>query len=173
MQAAWEQTEAGKEWRRNYCREYRQRNREKVNAQALVLYSAQTPAQKAKRSAQHKAWSRTNKDRVNEQARNRRQTVVGWTRWCLHAAKRRAKRAGVVFSLTHKDVVVPDHCPVTLRAFAFDNSDDNPSLDRVQPDLGYVHGNVRVISKGANRAKNNVTDPAVFDRLAAYVRGEI
>ena len=51
------------------------------------------------------------------------------------------------------------------------NNPDNPSLDRVVPELGYVRGNVRVISYWANRLKCDCSDAAVFRRLADYTEG--
>ena len=36
-------------------------------------------------------------------------------------------------------------------------SNDSPSIDRMKPDLGYVPGNVRIVSQKANRLKQNAT----------------
>lgn len=36
-------------------------------------------------------------------------------------------------------------------------NEDSPSIDKVIPELGYVRGNVWVISNKANRIKNNAT----------------
>jgi hypothetical protein len=43
------------------------------------------------------------------------------------------------------------------------------SLDRIKPELGYVLGNIAIISHLANTIKQNCTDPEVFRRLADYV----
>lgn len=45
---------------------------------------------------------------------------------------------------------------------------NSPSLDRVRPDLGYVPGNVRVISNRANLIKNDGTADE-HRRIAAYI----
>lgn len=53
----------------------------------------------------------------------------------------------------------PTHCPV----FGFElykgwekvNLDNSPEMDRVVPELGYVEGNMRVISRRANRLKDD------------------
>ena len=45
----------------------------------------------------------------------------------------------------------------------------SPSLDRQIPKLGYVQGNVAVISHKANSLKNDCTDPSVFRRLADWM----
>lgn len=77
-------------------------------------------------------------------------------------AKRRAKRDGLPFSLALDDVPeVPVSCPVlgiplvpNKKAGPIDTS---PSLDRICPSLGYVAGNVRVISFRANRLRSDAT----------------
>lgn len=78
----------------------------------------------------------------------------------VRAAKARAAKAGVPFSITADDITIPQLCPVLsipLIVGATQASDNSPSLDRVIPLLGYVPGNVLVISNRANRIKNNAT----------------
>lgn len=93
----------------------------------------------------------------------------------LIAARYRAKRAGVPFNLTIKDIVIPFRCPV-LGIFLCSGVEKwapgSPSLDRIKPALGYVRGNVRVISWRANNLKRDGTAEE-FERIAAYIRGEI
>ena len=78
-------------------------------------------------------------------------------------AKKRAEAAGLPFSLSVNDIVIPEVCPVfgiPLAAPTGEKSgpqDNSPSLDRIRPALGYVPGNVRVISYKANRLRNNGT----------------
>jgi hypothetical protein len=47
---------------------------------------------------------------------------------------------------------------------------DSPTLDRVIPVLGYVPGNVIIISWLANTIKKDITDPTVFEKIARYLR---
>lgn len=69
-------------------------------------------------------------------------------------------------------MVIPDFCPV-LGLPLYRNSGgaaqgpNSPSLDRVNPALGYVRGNVKVISSKANAIKSNAT-PEELLRVAAY-----
>ena len=66
--------------------------------------------------------------------------------------KARAKRKGIIFTITLEDIPeIPTHCPV-LKTPMF-----MPSLDRLIPGLGYIPGNVRVISQRANRIKADAT----------------
>ena len=73
-------------------------------------------------------------------------------------AKGRAKLKDIPFDITPDDIEIPDVCPIlgitliahTGRSGAFRNS---PSLDRIVPHLGYVKGNIQVISQQANQMK--------------------
>lgn len=73
-------------------------------------------------------------------------------------AKRRCKKSGVPFDITSKDIVVPEVCPILgikLEFGEMQDRDSSPSLDRIIPELGYVVGNIAVISFKANRIKNH------------------
>lgn len=75
----------------------------------------------------------------------------------LQAAKARALKAGIPFEIDIEDVVIPSMCPV-LKQPMLRKTRYAPSLDRIKPDLGYVKGNVWVISRKANVMKNDATD---------------
>jgi hypothetical protein len=78
----------------------------------------------------------------------------------LYAAKQRATKAGLPFDLVEEDIIIPKTCPVLGIPLVFNNSttsDNSPSLDRIFPELGYISGNVRLISFKANRIKTNAT----------------
>lgn len=89
-------------------------------------------------------------------------------------AKRRAKAKGVPFALTAEDVHVPTHCPVLGIELCADTNKkahgpDSPSLDRLIPELGYVPGNVTVISNRANTLKRDATADEL-EAVASWVR---
>ena len=77
------------------------------------------------------------------------------------AAKARATKRGLPFSITPDDVIIPVRCPVLgiplVRSVTRGPADSSPSLDRKVCALGYVPGNVVVISWRANRIKNDGT----------------
>jgi hypothetical protein len=78
----------------------------------------------------------------------------------LLSAKHRTEKSGVIFNLTIDDIPeVPEYCPLfnikIFRSVSRYQCDNSPSLDRIIPSLGYVKGNVRIISNRANRLKNN------------------
>lgn len=78
----------------------------------------------------------------------------------IYGAKQRAQRKNLPFDLTPTDIQIPDRCPVLGIPLEFSHTgtggitDNSPSLDRIKPELGYVKGNVAVISKRANTIKS-------------------
>ena len=85
----------------------------------------------------------------------------------LYAAKNRAKKNGLPFSLRAEDIVIPERCPVFgFRLFVNSLARfDSPSLDRIICNKGYVVGNIQVISHRANTIKND----ASVDELKSVV----
>jgi len=80
-------------------------------------------------------------------------------------AAKRARLAGIPFSITLDDVVIPDRCPVLGLPLVRSRkhlSDTSPSLDRIIPSLGYVPGNVLVVSYRVNRMKQNATPEEIL-----------
>lgn len=75
-------------------------------------------------------------------------------------ARQRARIKDLPFNIERADVVIPTHCPllgIPLRRHNDRARPDSPSLDRRIPSLGYVKGNVWVISRRANLIKNDAT----------------
>lgn len=80
----------------------------------------------------------------------------------------KAKKYGIPFSIKLDDIDRPEFCPVlgTKLMYGINHNTeetkwakdpDRASFDRLVPDLGYVVGNVFIISLKANRLKNNST----------------
>jgi len=116
-----------------------------------------------------KNWRKNNLDhcRVKQAKYYRREPVT----YLWNVAKTRAKRNDIPFSISKADIVIPEFCPVLgiklergVRGF----HDTSPSLDRVIPELGYVSGNVQVISFRANRLKSDGTVDEIR-RVLAYM----
>lgn len=88
-----------------------------------------------------------------------------------YGAKKRAKEQGIEFKITPEDIFIPDVCPVLgmpLERSVGKASPNSPSLDRIIPELGYVPGNVRVISMRANAIKNDANLDELL-KVAAYL----
>jgi hypothetical protein len=107
----------------------------------------------------NKKYKQRNKCRVLAKMRdyrdNNRESIM------LAVVKKRAKKIGVPFHLTIKDIVIPECCPLLGIKLKYNgtrnNRDSSPSIDRIVPRKGYVTGNIKVISYRANRIKNDAT----------------
>lgn len=78
----------------------------------------------------------------------------------VRAAKARAKKKGIPFDITIEDFILPEKCPlleIPLTVGYGSSQENSYSLDKMIPDLGYVKGNVWVISNKANMIKNNAS----------------
>ena len=77
--------------------------------------------------------------------------------------KKSAKKRGLDFNLTTSDldeIGFPITCPILgipLKWHRGEPQDDSYSFDRIDSSLGYVKGNIQILSVKANRAKNNLT----------------
>ena len=100
--------------------------------------------------------------------------------WCVHirtSLRTRALSKGVPFDISVEYLagITPDKCPVFDTSFSFINNgkmtSDSPSVDRLRPELGYIEGNVRVISVKANNIKSAYTAADVA-RVAEWMQGE-
>ena len=111
--------------------------------------------QEIKRALKH-----INKDRVKTNKYKRelmRRNPVGYM---LQRIRSRSNVEGIPFNLTKEDIVIPDTCPILGIPLQINNDHVGPnstSLDRIIPELGYVKGNVAVISHRANSIKNNAS----------------
>jgi hypothetical protein len=75
-------------------------------------------------------------------------------------------------SLSVHDLTFPSHCPILGIEIDYFNDvigDNSPSLDRVDPDGGYVAGNVLIVSMKANRIKQNGTLDEIL-KIAEYIK---
>jgi hypothetical protein len=96
-------------------------------------------------------------------------------KYIYNATKNRAKKLGIPFNIDLSDVSVPAVCPVlgiSLVRSKGKRTDASPSIDKMVPELGYVKGNVRVISMRANRIKNDGTVEE-HEKIVRYMRGEL
>lgn len=90
----------------------------------------------------------------------------------LHAARKRSKAAGLPCNLTVEDIIIPDVCPVLgipIERGVGKMGENSPSLDRIVPELGYVKGNVYVISMRANRLKSDAS-LGELEAILAYMK---
>lgn len=91
----------------------------------------------------------------------------------LRGCKKRSKDSGVPFSLTKEDIEIPDFCPILGLPLSIADdraTDTSPSVDRIVPNLGYIPGNIHVISYRANRIKNDSTLEEL-QKIVSYFEG--
>lgn len=126
-----------------------------------------------------KAWRKNNPDKYAEQRKRNYTTRADRYRadpayYLWRTAKVRAKQLGQPFDIDPTDIVVPATCPVLGVDIDVltSNYHNGASLDRVINELGYVKGNVRVISRKANRLKGDATINEV-EQLLKYMKGEV
>nr|DAO50658.1 MAG TPA: restriction endonuclease [Caudoviricetes sp.] len=85
-----------------------------------------------------------------------------YKKYIIRSAKRRALSQGIPFDIDYTDIHIPEYCPllgIKLNKHIGDGGrfDDSPSLDKIIPELGYVKGNVWIISDRANRIKSDAS----------------
>lgn len=105
-------------YQKEYQTEWRRRNRESVNAKAIVRDEAKP-----------------------EQA-------------LIRTTKSRAKKLGIEFNITKEDIAIPNECPVFGVPFE-KRTRYAASIDRIDSSLGYIKGNIQIISRLANTMKND------------------
>jgi hypothetical protein len=92
----------------------------------------------------------------------------------LIRAKARAEKKGIPFNLELSDIAIPSHCPIlgVKLEVSFKKSGGergSPSLDRIIPSLGYVKGNIMVISKRANQIKTDASLEEI-EKVASFLQ---
>lgn len=78
----------------------------------------------------------------------------------INGVRKRAKEKGLDFNIEITDIIVPDVCPLLNIPMFKDGlklGPNSPTVDRIDSSLGYVKGNIWVISHRANMIKNAAT----------------
>lgn len=106
--------------------------------------------------------------------RYKRNPVTYWATRIVTRIRNRVARKGTEVALTSKDIVAvfPTNrrCPVFDQPFVFGaQSPWSPSVDRKDPTIGYVPGNIQIISVRANQLKSDATADEL-QRVADWVR---
>lgn len=149
-------------------------------------YKKYYQANREKKLAATRAWAEKNRDKVRIYGRRAsaksvavgksKETTRQWEirnkEWQLFkAAKIRAAKAELPFDIEPTDIIIPDVCPILgipiIRDARGKAVKGSPSLDKVNPELGYVKGNVWVVSWLANQMKAHATK----EELLAFAHG--
>ena len=147
-------------------KKYYQKNKEVLNEKHRKYYQKNKEAIKES----HKKYREENREAINKQRRKykeknkeaRKESIV------VIRSKKRAKRKNLSFNLTTEYIkeIWPkdDKCPalgIDLKRGII-VQDCSPSLDRIIPELGYIKGNVQIVSNLANRIMSNATPDQVI-----------
>lgn len=143
------------EVRKQYLKEYRKKNKEKI-------------------AKNYKNYYLNNRDTLIKQMKDRYEKTKPRTLYQtinrnLNNIKSKCKLNGTPFDITIDDIVIPDVCPllgIELKAGLSRNSAQSPSIDKIVPNLGYVRGNVWIVSYRANKIKTD----ASLDELKTLVK---
>lgn len=95
-----------------------------------------------------------------EYLRNKANNESKREHYLYRGAKARAKKAGIPFNIEVSDIIIPDICPLLNIPLEKTIKKGNPytiSLDKIDPNKGYVKGNIMVMSLKANVMKNNAS----------------
>lgn len=84
-------------------------------------------------------------------------------------AKKRSRELNLEFNLELSDIIIPKICPILDIDLIPSNkiTDNSPSIDRIKNNLGYIKGNIHIISNKANRMKSNGTKEEL-EKLSNY-----
>ena len=113
---------------------------------------------------------------ANQKEKNDRQKKENpeefWKKVTLRSAKSRAKKNDLDFNLTMEDLVVPQYCPalnIKLKFARGKATDESPSIDRIDNNKGYTKDNICIISRRANRIKDNASLEEI-NLILKYIR---
>ena len=140
---------------RSYNKKYRDANKEKVRAR-IDQWNKDNVERRRKNGRELK---RRTAEKIKRQEKEKliANPEKHWVRRALTRCKDRAKKRGLLFSLTRESLLpLPEFCSVfgiKLDYFGGPDRRVHASVDRIVPSLGYVPSNIRIISKAANMAK--------------------
>jgi hypothetical protein len=144
-----------------YHREYYQKNKERKRIQGKIWADANK--EKVRECARVNA-----KKRREENPEGYRKSGIKWEvnnpeKVLVKAARARALKKDLEFSITHEDIIIPEYCPLLNIKLEFSRNhgqgpkNNSPTLDRIDSSKGYTKDNIWVISALANRIKTDAT----------------
>jgi hypothetical protein len=162
-------------------KEYNQKNKEKISnkkkvyreshKEHIVEYQKQYSIDNHDELlAKGRSYYQDNKEIIlDKRKRHKKENVESHL---LRKAKERSKDLGLPFVIVESDIVIPEFCPILgipLKIGERKRHDGSPTLDRIIPELGYVPGNIAVISWKANMIKS-VGTADEHEKIAAWIR---
>lgn len=136
--------------------------RAEAKALGLTLYTSDKPCRKGHTTPKHIREGCLECKKAKRIRHKLKHPEKTWAEEIIRQARYRAARANppVPHTIKASDVVsiLTEQCPVFGTPFVFKGNKrmipESPSLDRLDPKLGYVPGNITVISVKANLIKS-------------------
>jgi hypothetical protein len=93
------------------------------------------------------------------------------------SAKQRANKKGLPFDISRDDIIIPEYCPILgvkleIKKGSQGGHSFSPSLDKIVPELGYIKGNIWVISLLANNMKSSANKEQLL-KFADWIRKNV
>lgn len=148
------------------CKQYREENQEIVNGNRVRRWK-ENPEYREKYLAYHRERYIREKDIIRAYQANHYSIPENKLTYLVAQARWRAEKEGIPFDISISDLLpLPTHCKylgIELTSkHRHGRLDTNMSLDKIEPNKGYVKGNVQIISEKANRMKNDATLPELI-----------
>jgi hypothetical protein len=109
--------------------------------------------------------------REKKAKRNLERWEENWSRQAICQIRARARKQNIEFNIDEHDIPLPEKCPIfglVLVKGIGRQSNNSPSVDRIDPKKGYIKGNVVVVSNLANSMKREATIEDMKKLLAFY-----
>ena len=104
-------------------------------------------------------WYKNNPEKAKERDTTWRTNNPG--KRLLNSTRQSAKLKGLEHNIDLDDLFLPEHCPYLGIKIDYSagtgKTMEKPSVDRIDPNLGYIKGNVEVMSSLANTMKSKAT----------------
>lgn len=127
-----------------------------------------------------KEWRKNNDNYVGGNKKDYINTKHGWIIYKLSSIRQSAKKRKIEVTITYEDLepLVVDYCPVTglklnygLLGSKNKILPESPSVDRINNDLGYIQGNIIIVSSLVNRIKTNLSInelPTILNNIISF-----
>ena len=136
---------------------YYEQNKERILAQRKIYYYNN----KEKLREKQKLYAKTDRAKSLQRHSDIKSKQNNFANYIFRSLINRCKVEGRFCNLEKEDIVIPEYCPYLniklTNILGKGRQETNPSVDRIIPELGYIKGNIQIISDKANRMKQDAT----------------
>lgn len=132
----------------NFCRK----------EQKSIHYRLNHSSIREKQKIERESWSTEKKEELKLKNKMWHRDTIA--KRLFIRAKDRARKTGLECNITEEDIIIPEVCPLLGVPFVWGTRHDKwytYSLDRIDNSLGYIKGNIQVITYLANTMKSKAT----------------